>query len=169
MKLTRRTFVKWFSLSGIAAFIKPLPIFAKTIAESVDIDLPALKAYIDLILPKDELPGAIELGADKVLLQKAEHDARYAQTLGKGADWLNFLAFELGGKDFATLAEAQQSKIVSASESSPIASLPNLFYHTVRQDVFQFYYGHPEIVKHFHYAQPPQPHGFSDFAGPPII
>lgn len=168
MTFNRREFIKKSGLTGFVSLFIPFVTFAKPDSEVSGIDLSALRSYIDLLLPEDLLPGALQLKADNVILKKAEQDAQYAQAIRQGVHWLNFLAQKLNKTDFSSLPEDSQLKIVALSEHSQLATLPNLFYLTVRQDVFQFYYAHPEILKYFPYSRPPQPLGFADFTEAPV-
>lgn len=165
----RREFLKSTGLVGVISLINPWLKMAIGSDKDTSIDLSALQTYIDLLLPEDRLPGALQLGADKVILKKAKQDERYAKAIYRGVNWLNFVAKKLNTPDFASVSVESQLKIVALSERSQIATLPNLFYLTVRQDVFQYYYAHPEILKYFYYARPPQPLGFVDFTKPPSI
>ncbi len=145
----------------------PIPVSVQATSVLNDTRLNSLRAYIDMLIPEDQLPGALSLNAETVILQKAEKDHDYATAISRGVLWLNIWAKKLGAMNFYELPEANRLKIVALSEQSRLATLPNLFYLTVRQDVFQYYYAHPEILKHFYYARPPQPDGFPDFSEPP--
>ncbi|WP_160172724.1 gluconate 2-dehydrogenase subunit 3 family protein [Methylomarinum vadi] len=150
---------KWFWLT--------LPGFASASEGEKIAGRKALQTYIDLLLPEDEWPGALQLGAEQIIIDKALQDPSFGRLIRKGVLWLNFLAKKLNVDDFADLPQLAQLKIIALSEKGNANSLPNQFYQSVRQEVFTFYYSHPEIMRHFRYARPPQPLGFPDFTKPP--
>jgi hypothetical protein len=165
----RRKFIRFNVIAWTASLLSPLLNIAKANSKDSSIELNVLQAYIEILLPEDDLlPGALQLGADTIIIKKAEQDEQYAKAIRKGISWLNFLAKKLDKPDFSQLPKKTQYKIVTLSEQSNIATLPNLFYHTIRQDVFQYYYSHPQVLKQFKYARPPQPLGFKDFTKPPV-
>jgi len=167
MIFNRREFLKWWVGLGLTSF--SYPIVKKANSQTHVFNIKPLQVYIDLLLPENEMPGALKLGADKLILKKYAEDDIYAKAIRLGVLWLNYEARKLNQTRFIELPKEMQLKIVSLSEQSLIATLPYLFYQTVRQDVFQYYYGHPEILKYFYYARPPQPLGFMDFSEPPRI
>lgn len=165
MVLNRRAFFKWCGSLGLTTFLYS---YIKNADSQVNaVNLPALQRYIDLLLPENKMPGALALGADQYILNKYAQDEAYAKAINLGTLWLNYTARKLNKTDFIALPEEMQLKVISISEQSAIATLPYLFYQTIRQDVFQYYYGHPEVLKHFYYARPPQPRGYMDFSEPP--
>jgi len=165
--LNRRAFFKWCGNVGLTTF---LYAYIKNADSQVNaINLAALQRYIDLLLPENKMPGALTLGADQYILKKFENDKAYAKAITMGIVWLNYTAHKLNKTDFVALPETMQLKVISLSEQRAIATLPYLFYQTIRQDVFQYYYGHPEVLKHFYYARPPQPLGYMDFSEPPYV
>lgn len=167
MTFNRRKFIKYCVWTGLIPSFFYFEKVTNASTLNIDTGLSALQSYIDLLLPEGELPGAITLGADNIVIKKAEQDITYAKAISAGISWLNFIAHKLNKTDFAALPKDSQLKVIALSERSPIATLPNLFYLTIRQDVFLYYYGHPEILKYFKYARPPQPIGFMDFSQPP--
>lgn len=169
MNVKRRSFIKYSACFwGFSLFSCPVQSVNVQFRLSGE-EFNAIKSYIDLLLPEDELPGALSLNAEQVIAKKAKNDAVYAKGVKLGVYWLNYMANKINHSDFVSLPEEQQLKIIVLSEQSQIATLPYLFYRTIRDDVFQYYYAHPAVLSFFYYARPPQPLGFYDFEKPPII
>jgi len=165
VNFNRRDFIKCCRHLALTSLF--FPFLKKAQAQEKHLNIKVLQIYIDLLLPGGEMPGALKLGADKLIINKYENDPTYARAIRLGIAWLNYMSQKLNKTAFSELSLDLQLNIIALSERSDIATLPNLFYLTVRQDVFQYYYGHPEILKYFHYARPPQPLGFMDFTEPP--
>lgn len=164
MTISRRFFIK---STTSAAFTVALGLLPYRSGAGALPQTNTVSAYIDNLIPKDEFPGAIDLGADDFILHKSTADPLYGKTLDLGTSWLNKVAQKFNHQTFSSLPRTIQLKIMAYAEQQPIATLPHLFHHTLRDDVFSYYYFHPEIIAHFSYAGPPQPVGFPDFADPP--
>jgi gluconate 2-dehydrogenase subunit 3-like protein len=167
VSFTRRFFIKSTIIASLSAFSSLFSQQVKSASIISERELSALRGYINLLIPTDETPGALELGADRLILQKAKIDPLYAKGITKGSAWLNLTAQALKHDRFIDLPQATQLKIIAFSEKRPIATLPHYLHHTLRDDVFNYYYSHPEVIEHFRYAGPPQPIGFPDFANAP--
>jgi gluconate 2-dehydrogenase gamma chain len=66
----------------------------------------------ELIIPKDESPGAHEAGVVEFIDFMVAHDADLQFPFRTGLEWLNAYATEKYGSDFSSLAQDQQQAIL---------------------------------------------------------
>ncbi len=125
-----------------------------------------LTAVIDLLIPADEVPGAVALGIDTQILASADGDRTFAALVRDGVHWFNAAARARGGASFLMLAEDDRIAVATRAEASPDSTGGRLFA-TLRNRAMLLYYLHPRVIASFPYAGPPQPQGFPDFAQAP--
>jgi hypothetical protein len=127
-----------------------------------------LRAYVDVLIPADETPGASALGVDKQLLVMAKGQWTYQRLLDLGLDWLNSQARARYGRNFTELDERNREAVVGQAAAAGYNTLPRVFFERTRADAFFHYYGRPEGWRGIaQYRGPPQPLGFLDYTQPP--
>jgi hypothetical protein len=127
----------------------------------------AIRAIVDLLVPADDLPGAVGLGIDRQILTEASADPEFAGLLARGIRW--FEAADRphrNGMRFAALPGADQISIAQSAEADQDTDGGRLFV-SLRRRTMLLYYAHPRVVASFPYAGAPQPEGFPDFAQAP--
>lgn len=124
-------------------------------------------AYLDTLLPADETPGALDLGIQTTLFDKAAADEKYRRTIKAGCAWLDRQTRKIGSEGFAALAEEEKRLLVSRSASGEWGSVERRLYDNARNDAFHAYYAHPGSWAGLAYRGPPQPLGYLDYSEPP--
>jgi hypothetical protein len=126
-----------------------------------------IRAIVGLLIPSDELPGAVELGIDRPISMAATVDPEFAALAAEGIRWFEAAArSKRSGMRFASLPEADQISIALSAEANPDTDGGRLFA-SLRHRTMSLYYVHPQVVASFPYAGAPQPRGFPDFTQAP--
>ncbi len=127
------------------------------LAQDVRIDARALSAFIDVLLPADELsPAASALGVPHDLIALADGVAPFQRLIALACGWLN----GLGDVPFADLPEVDRMRIVTWMSTADFNQIPRRFYHLVRLSAIELYYAHPESIAGFPLNPAPQPQGY---------
>lgn len=164
MRQARRRFLIGSALVG--TFSRMAPSLAAT--PSAEIADATLRAYVDVLIPADETPGATALGVDKQLLATGARERGHQRLLEAGVDWLNTRARARYGRAFPELDEPGREAIVGDAAAAAFGTLPRVFFERTRAAAFFHYYGRPESWRGMaHYRGPPQPLGFPDYTEPP--
>lgn len=166
--ISRRFLLKWIAGSTLFALFKPVLTLGQEKIAPRPLDRLTLDAFVDRLIPKDEYPGAVELGISGQLLDKAQSSRRYYNLVSDGCLWLNRQAGQRGFKTFAVMPEAIQEAVIQQAADSPQRTLPGFFFARLWKDACFFYYSHPAVLKALPYAGPPQPFGFPDHTSPPV-
>ena len=125
-------------------------------------------AYLDTLIPEDETPSARQVGVVEKILAKSAAQRPYKQLIQKGCTWLDEQAGrQYDAASFAALSEAQRDAIVRLAADGQADILPLRFFRQTQQDVFFYYYAHPQSWPGLGYTGPPQPQGFLDYTHPP--
>jgi hypothetical protein len=126
-----------------------------------------IRAIVDLLVPADDLPGAVGLGIDRQILLAATADPEFAALLAGGIRWFEAAArSHRDGMRFAALPPADQMSIAASAEANQDSDGGRLFA-SLRRRTMLLYYAHPRVVASFPYAGAPQPQGFPDFEQAP--
>lgn len=122
-----------------------------------------LSCFLDILIPEDLTPGATALNVDVEIISKSKRYKYYKNSLTKGCMWLQKNANTHGHENFCDLSRSQQEAIVASMEQSHPGSIENIFFHTILDDAFHYYYADPKSWVGLAYAGPPQPYGYSDY------
>lgn len=134
----------------------PPPMLA--VAAPVAIDGETFAAFLNVLLPRDELSGsATDLAVDKQLWAFAATDERFMQLLLLGCRWLNMTGQARG---FADLSAAQQVAVVSWMAESDWQQIPRRFYELARQAALEVYFSQPAVLAGMPLQSAPQPLGY---------
>jgi len=164
MAVTRRQLFKHCLTTGLLAWLLP----ARAGQQQAPVLDVTLRAWLDVLIPADETPGAGQLGVDRDLLKKARKDDDYGQVLARGVAWLDRQARDLGDKDFLALDDGARESIASRAAAAGTESLEGLFFQLTRVDALRYYYIRPEAWHGLPgYHGPPQPLGYLDYQRPP--
>lgn len=167
IKISRRLFSKLVVLTGLTVILGSLRNWFQIEPSQLPSTQSTLEAYLDILIPPDQTPGAVALGVADKLLKKAGTEAPYQVLITSGCQWLNRQANQEGAENFSVLSEESKEKIVRIAETSPSGTVENSFFTTTRNDAFVYYYAHPEALEFLSYSGPPQPMGFPDHTLPP--
>ena len=128
----------------------------------------SLTAFVDVLVPRDDLPSASDLDVDRRIIAKAATIPAYARLLRHGCRWLDSEAHTLDGSVsyFRDLEPDTQVRIVELAEAGKDKSVGRVFFRNVRQDTLRYYYAHPVVWRALGYDGPPQPIGFPEFDQP---
>lgn len=124
--------------------------------------LPALDAFVDTLIPADDLtPSASQLGVSMILWKQAESDPGLRQWLIEGLKWLD----QGAPAGFARLDEPGRLLLVERLAGSPAGSQTRTFFEMMRVRIMSAYYADPRSSQGLAIDRPPQPIGYPDFAG----
>lgn len=126
-------------------------------------------AFIETLIPRDETPGALELGVAEKILDTASEDTEYRRLIRKGCGWLDRKAVGWGGSGYLSLGEHEREEVAGESAVAPAGSVPRIFFERVRSDAFFHYYAHPASWPGLGYKGPPQPDGYPDYTSPQSV
>lgn len=174
--LSRRRFVKLgivsvaFSLlAGLGYKLKLFGTKNTQVTPLSSTEHQALTAYINMLIPADDFPGALDLGIHHKVSKSARQNRYLRKRIKKGASWLNRQANNRYKKPFHHLATEQQEQIVDLSEKAPNGSAEFKFYLSVRNEAFHWFYADARSWKFLCYDGPPQPKGFMDYEHSPLM
>ena len=157
--LTRRSLLAALPCLGLAA----------QAAQGGAITFPAeaLRAYVDVLIPRDMTPEASALGIHHDLKRHAQKVPNYTRLLIEGGGWLENQAQSLTGTSFARLAMPDAIRVVTRAEKAAPRTLPRVFFTFTRDDVMRLYYGRAASWKGLGQGRAPQPAGYPDAHLPP--
>ena len=116
-----------------------------------------LAAFLDTLLPRDELSGsATDLGTDRQLWEFSKTSPDFRKLVDYGCRWLNMT----GGVRFSELATEQQIAIVDWMSQADWNGIPRRFYELVRQVTIELYFSNAASVNGLPIKNSPQPLGF---------
>lgn len=164
--MTRRIFFQkllGISLIGFSGWFFYDKLFPKKfILNESDI----LKKYLDVLIPADETPSAVELGIDQKLFILFEKSDILKSLLKQGIMWLEQQAQYSFKKNFSHLKNEQIETMITLAEQAPFESLPHQFFRQIRHEALQLYYADPHSRLGLIWEQLPQPNGFMDYQHP---
>lgn len=116
-----------------------------------------LRHLVDQIVPRDEFPGAADLGVDVLIAAAvAEYEQRFLETR-HAIRWIENAA----GPAF------DWPQALHAAMALPDGSPPHLFVEWLRVETLKRFYADPRAWAGIGYLHPPQPDGFPDYQSAP--
>ena len=104
----------------------------------------ALDQITELIIPRDDSPGARDAGVGEFIDFMVAHDEDLQYPFRSGLTWLNAFAFEKHGKDFPALSADQQAavlrKLAYKKEQSHLEVQGQDFFKLAREYTVMGYY-----------------------------
>src|SRR5512135_2072773 len=85
-----------------------------------------LEAFLDTLIPSDETPGAVELGAVGNIRHLSDKDYQYRRLLKSGCAWLDNKAAKHSAETFSALDAAKREEVVRQAAGSGPDSMPGL-------------------------------------------
>jgi hypothetical protein len=126
-----------------------------------------LTRIVDLLVPRDETPGAVDLGVHQRVIGELDVDRTRAKASAEALLGLDRDARARHGADFLALDEAPQEDLLLSLAAAPRSTPAGRFVRLLRHDTMRFYYAHPEVWPSLGFDGPPQPRGFLDYTEPP--
>ncbi len=165
----RRFRRRLFLGSGLAWVVSAFASSRAAPRQSRSLSELTLKAYVDVLIPADEMtPSASALRVDEQLLTAGKDNLNYRRLLDLGLDWLNTQSRADFGGSFSDISEEKRDAVVRQAATAAYGTLPRVFFERTRADAFSFYYSRPESWRGIaYYRGPPQPLGLLDYARPP--
>lgn len=128
-----------------------------------DIERDIVGAVVDLLIPRDDVAGAIDLHIDKLLLQKAATDRSIGRLIAEACHWLDRQAELRHGRTFLDLANPERNGVLEAMAAASLGSIPSEGFWWLRDGTMENYYSQPVTWVALGLAGPPQPTGFLDY------
>jgi hypothetical protein len=157
ISLTRR---EWLKLLLVLSAWLPARLVMSAAGDPSSVQPAALGPFLDTLLPAGDSPSATDLKVDKAIFSQAMGNRDLMRLVGVGCEWLDREARKNKTDSFALLDETARTRFVSQMESSPNRSLPKVFFQSLRDLAFRYYYTQPESWAGLGYQGPPQPLGF---------
>lgn len=132
-----------------------------------DLEHAMIARIVDLLVPRDETPGALDLGVHQRVIDKLEGDRTLAKVYAEALLDLDRESRAKHGADFLKLDAAQQEGLLQSRSDAPLSTLGGYFFALLRGDTMRFYYARPEVWPSLGFDGPPQPRGFLDYSEPP--
>jgi len=164
----RRDMLRFFLGSVLAALT---PFFSTPGKAARKIKAPSLpdtlSAYLDTLIPRDDSPGALDVGGLEHMLASSAGDLKLKVLIHHGTVWLDKRAREAYQASFSALDAAARELIVENASQAPKNSIPRAFFEETRRVAMRHFYAHPSTWPALNYQGPPQPTGFPDYTRPP--
>ncbi|MGB8622847.1 MAG: gluconate 2-dehydrogenase subunit 3 family protein [Paracoccaceae bacterium] len=142
------------ALCGMLCGVRPGAGFSQP---GEPLDLSTLAAFVDILLPADDLsPAASVLKVHESIADFAEKAPKLDQLLAGGTGWLN----QTGTVPFRDLPQSDQVAILRWMEAADPAEGPHAFFFAVRLLAIEFYYADPASIGGFPLNPSPQPAGY---------
>lgn len=136
-------------------------------ARAEDDGLAALGPFLDTLIPRDETPGAVDLGIDKDFLELARKDRLIGDLLQRGCRWLDAQALKRGANNFSTLSQDKRDEVAGLAAGAGRGTQPGVFFRLVRDRAMFLYYSTPKAWAGIGFNGPPQWNGYPDYQLPP--
>lgn len=167
MGVSRRSILKAFGLGALMTLVGGVAWkFRHGLTPFSEREEKILSRYIDLFIPADESPGALDLKLDASIIRKARSNSEYAWLMRQGCAWLEQEAQSVFRVAFLGLPEDGQIALIERLSSQKRGSMGSRFFRTLREDLFGEFYARPESWASLGFNGPPQPLGFTDHALP---
>ncbi|WP_157273664.1 gluconate 2-dehydrogenase subunit 3 family protein [Thiobacillus denitrificans] len=167
MGVSRRLVLKALGLGGLMTLAGGIAWkFRHRLTPFSERDEKILSRYIDLFIPADESPGALDLKLDASIINKARGNSEYAWLMRQGCAWLEQEAQSVFRVAFLGLPEDRQIILIERLSLQKRGSAGLRFFQTLREDLFGEFYARPESWISLGFNGPPQPLGFTDQALP---
>jgi len=128
-----------------------------------------LELLVDMLVPADESPGAVQLGIHLDIEASVRSHQEYQNLLVSGFAWLDQEAENRFQRRFGELPGEGRELLLTAAEKSPRRTAQYRLFTVLRADVMRRYYTHPDAWPSLAYKGPPQPLGFTDYTKPPSM
>jgi len=132
-----------------------------TVAE---LDRRSIERIVDLLVPRDETLGAVDLGIDASVFAEMQADPALALVYGPLLAEVDREARVQHRATFLSLAVGQQQEVLQALSA---AARTAGAFQQLRNHAMRLYYARPEVWPSLGFAGPPQPAGFVDYTDPP--
>lgn len=132
-----------------------------------EIERALIARIVDLLVPRDETPGAVDLGVHQRVINKLQGDRALAKMYAQALLDLDQDARAKHGGDFLMLDTARQVGLLQALSAASQTTPGGSFFRLLRRDTMRFYYARPEVWPSLGFDGPPQPRGFLDYTDPP--
>jgi hypothetical protein len=168
--MDRRTWAKLTAAGTLAAaaavlpFLRPLRI---RVLPVTDRERGMLARLVDLLVPRDETPGAIDLGVHRSLLAGLEGRPQAARGLAYACLLLDRLSRAHRRADFLDLDEPAQSEVLSQAFGAQAHPVLARTLRNLRRETLTLYYARPESWPGLGIDAPPQPLGYPGYADAP--
>ena len=163
MGVTRRSILKALGLGGLMTLAGGIAWkFRHKLIPFSEREEKILSRYIDLFIPADGSPGALDLKLDASIINKARSNAEYAWLIRQGCTWLEHEAQSVFRGAFLRLPEDQQIILIERLSTQNRGNTNFRFFRTLREDLFGEFYSRPESWISLGFNGPPQPLGYMD-------
>lgn len=122
---------------------------------------------VDLMVPRDETPGAVDLGIDQRVIQELESNRSLAKAYAWALLDLDREAALMHRDNFLALDAATQERLLQGLADAPRSTSGRRIVLKLREDTMRYYYARPEVWPSLGFDGPPQPRGFLDYTEPP--
>ena len=169
--ITRRNWLKLVAggaavamVGGLAWKYRQLRLWLYPI---MDHERDMLTRIVDLFVPRDETPGALDLGVHRRVISELAGNRKRAKAYAEALLDLDRNARVKHGAEFLALDAAPQEDLLLALAAAPRSTPGGRFVRLLRYDTMRFYYARPEVWPSLGFDGPPQPRGFLDYTEPP--
>lgn len=167
--MQRRTWLK-LAIAGTVGtaaslpFLRPLRVRLMPVTRH---ERQTLRLLVDLLVPRDETPGAVDLGIDRIILARVESLRQEARRLANACLALDRLARGRGEGDFRSATQAAQIAMVMELMADGQSTYVARTLRALRRETMTLYYARPESWAGLGIHAPPQPAGYPGYATPP--
>lgn len=170
MRTSRRIWLKLSLAGALIVAASAYPFWRKLrirLLPITDAERRAVTRIVDLVVPADETPGAIELGIHVAVLATFEASHWDERRLAEACLWLDRRARADHDKDFVELDEPLQIELIAEMAAEPRESDRGRVFRILRNETMARYYARPESWRGLGIDGPPQPVGYPGYADPP--
>lgn len=126
-----------------------------------------VERIVDLLVPRDATPGALDLGLQRGVIEWVQADATRTKAVAATVRDLDSAARASQGGGFMALDAARQIELLQALAQATRTRIGGHGFVLLREETMAAYYARPEAWPSLGFAGPPQPLGFLDYTDPP--
>lgn len=126
-----------------------------------------VERIVDLLVPRDATPGALDLGLQRGVIEWVQADAMRAKAVAATVHDLDSAARSSHGGGFMALAAVRQIELLQALAQATRTRIGGYGFVLLREETMAAYYARPEAWPSLGFAGPPQPLGFLDYTDAP--
>ena len=113
-----------------------------------------IASVVDTIVPRDETPGALDLGLDLELIERIERNAKSHERVNNLLTVISEAAMQGHRRPFTRLSQSDRESVLMSILQGENTAPGYIDMHRLRTTIFTWYYRSREVQSSLGYTQP---------------